>query len=571
LAISAGVKWQIQQNGDDANNGGGFRGGSIKAASAAPGVATAGTGGTVAANTYKVVVTITDGNGETSLSAEASIVTTGTTSTITVTSPTDPVDTGATWNVYVGTAAGGPYFSQGTGLAFGANRVITSTPPTTGTQPPGVDRSQQAAAQVNIDNAAITATTTGANSNTLTFTAGYVPTANDVGNCVQITAGTNMTAGIYEITGWTSTTWTVTGAANLTGAGGAGSAVVGRMGGAHASLGKSMGFRVGSNDFYVKYSATPYAMSASNNVAGGNVSFTTGSVNIIGYDVTRTRDNTDANRPTFQASANAMTLFTTSGSTNCLFANCILDANGHTTVVGLSANSIVRNVKLIGLSTGITVAIAQVTDCYGTGCGTTFSLSNAGTCRGCVSSGHTVRGFDITAAGAVCIRCIADSTTTAGAIGFDVRASTGLMDQCIAYGHTGAGAFGFHWNSGANGNAWNCIAWGNATNFWVSGAGVAAAINLFACANGGATTTEFASLFSNELHGQITLTADPFVSAATGNYALNTTAGGGAALKAAGWPSSFPGLSTSNALDVGAAQSTGTSGGGMMGMSGLSA
>src|SRR5438105_2387727 len=95
----------------------------------------------------------------------------------------------------------------------------------------GTDRSLQTAAQVAIDNGAITCTTPAANSNTLTFTAGYTPSAADVGNVVNITAGTNMNTGRYTITAQTSTTWTLAGASNLTTAGGAGSAITGNMGG----------------------------------------------------------------------------------------------------------------------------------------------------------------------------------------------------------------------------------------------------------------------------------------------------------------------------------------------------
>lgn len=52
--------------------------------------------------------------------------------------------------------------------------------------------------------------------------------------------------------------------------------------------------------------------------------------------------------------------------------------------------------------------------------------------------------------------------------------------------------------------------------------------------------------------GTVTLTADPFVNAAGGNYALNTAAGGGALCRGAAWPGRFPGgLSTSYA-DIGA-------------------
>src|SRR5436309_2045193 len=75
----------------------------------------------------------------------------------------------------------------------------------------GTDRSQQNSAQVAIDNATITTSIT---ANVITFT-GYTPTSADVGNVVQMLTGTNVTAGFYEITAQTSTTWTVTGTASL--------------------------------------------------------------------------------------------------------------------------------------------------------------------------------------------------------------------------------------------------------------------------------------------------------------------------------------------------------------------
>jgi hypothetical protein len=116
----------------------------------------------------------------------------------------------------------------------------------------GTDRSQQTAAQLVIDNAAVTCTTPAANSNTLTFTLGYVPSAADVGNLVNIAGGTNINAGVYEITAAAGATWTLAGAANLTTAGGAGSAITGRMGGCMASPGKVGSVMVAGNDLYVR-------------------------------------------------------------------------------------------------------------------------------------------------------------------------------------------------------------------------------------------------------------------------------------------------------------------------------
>ena len=62
--------------------------------------------------------------------------------------------------------------------------------------------------------------------------------------------------------------------------------------------------------------------------------------------------------------------------------------------------------------------------------------------------------------------------------------------------------------------------------------------------------------------GDITLTADPFTAGASGDFSLNSTAGGGALLKAAGFNNSIPGVANAaGKLDVGAVQSGGSGGG----------
>jgi hypothetical protein len=73
---------------------------------------TATTGGNIPANTYYVVDTYTNSAGETTISPQASITTTGTTSTITVPTPISQGDASG-FNVYIGTVSGGPYFQQG--------------------------------------------------------------------------------------------------------------------------------------------------------------------------------------------------------------------------------------------------------------------------------------------------------------------------------------------------------------------------------------------------------------------------------------------------------------------------
>lgn len=84
--------------------------------------ATATTGGSVAAGTYNVRITYVNPIGETLASANTTQVTTGATSTITVTSP--PAQNDATgYKVYMGTGA--PTLQGGT-TALGANFVQTA-------------------------------------------------------------------------------------------------------------------------------------------------------------------------------------------------------------------------------------------------------------------------------------------------------------------------------------------------------------------------------------------------------------------------------------------------------------
>jgi len=63
----------------------------------------------------------------------------------------------------------------------------------------------------------------------------------------------------------------------------------------------------------------------------------------------------------------------------------------------------------------------------------------------------------------------------------------------------------------------------------------------------------------------VALTADPFVNTAGGNFALNNTAGGGAALRAVGIPGVFPAGLTTGYMDIGAVQhQDSASGGGIL-------
>jgi len=108
------------------------------AAPAAPTTATATTGGTVLAGTYQVVITVVNAEGESIASASTSQATTGSTSTLTVDSPT--AGGGATgWYAYVTQLGGSAYTRQqtaGSPTAIGTNLTLTAPPTSTGASPP---------------------------------------------------------------------------------------------------------------------------------------------------------------------------------------------------------------------------------------------------------------------------------------------------------------------------------------------------------------------------------------------------------------------------------------------------
>lgn len=92
--------------------------------------ATATTGGTIAAGTYQITVTANAGGGQTVLSNRVAQVTTGATSTITVTVATEP--TGAlNYNLYVSQAGGGAGSETFQGI-FSGNSVTITAPPSAG-------------------------------------------------------------------------------------------------------------------------------------------------------------------------------------------------------------------------------------------------------------------------------------------------------------------------------------------------------------------------------------------------------------------------------------------------------
>ena len=546
MALSSSTAWDCRTTGSDATNGGGFRYGALIAAPAAPAVAGSGSGGTVAAGTYYIVTTYTDALGETVISPQTAVTVSGATASFTTTSPA--ASTGAiSWSHYCGTTSGGPYFPQGTGLTIGSNRVVTTTPPTTGTQPRGVDYSQQDAPQINVADGVSNGTTM-----VTSATAGF--TGAHVGNVMKFAGA------YYDIVSVTNSTTVVV---DRTIAALSGQAL--SVGGSFASPGQIMSQAQAGNVGYVK--AGTYTLGGGTvNTAGQRINSSIGSFRLSGYQATHDDLGT---RPVFQAGAGSITLVQF-GGTGMLVENIEFQAGGQASIIGLTLAQTGATARSCKSSTnnGAFLIAADAAMCYeceaSSPTGVGFSNSGGNGCRyvRCTSHGCSSFGFSGTGRGNVFEECISYGN---GATGFNGLGSETLFERCVSHGNTGANVHGWDVSTNTNVTLDRCIAVNNGTSGTCYGfaatASNPAALGpvLTNCAGFGNLTASTNGVYARNLNFQA-LSASPFVAAST-NFGLNSTAGAGALVR--GMQTAFPGLAaTITYLDAGAAQHQDAGGGG---------
>lgn len=223
----------------------------------------------------------------------------------------------------------------------------------------GVDYTQQPNPQAVLDGAAITATT-GGPSATLTLS-GYTVANGDIGNCINITGGANVTPGVYQITGVSTAanTWTLDRAAAI----GAASGVTGRFGGAipHPALFSAIVATPGAGSpgmtCYIKNegangSPTVYSMGTVFNVNGGIIAFpavgqlyfTQAGVgaqgtSLIGYRTTRTTAAQDAEKPILRQLNDTYSLFVLNNSAALTVRNLRFEGSSNPAQLSNSAYS----------------------------------------------------------------------------------------------------------------------------------------------------------------------------------------------------------------------------------------
>lgn len=589
MAFSERMAWEVRSTGSDSNSGG-FRGGWSISPPPAP-VLSSGGGGSIGAGTYYIVLTFAQLDGasdsggkgtlETPKSAETAI-TVGGSSTITITSPANPLLADAqnrglgdvAYCAYWSSTTGGPYHpvnSNGASNTFstkcGTNNVMTQNFSSVVNDygPPGTDYTQQDGVQLTYTDLVIDGS-----SNVKLTSVAHPGTVDLVGNTINVTSGTGFTvqrleilnvdgAGAYYVDKSAGTT-SSTGGHGVLGGGLATPGMAGNL----IELG------VDSEVAFIKNGT--YTLSNSVNVAGGRFQSDSNNSQIIGYDTNRTTYNRDTNRPTLQAGANNMVCVIMNRNYSVV-ANLVFAPNGHTGVTGVSArdrNILVRDCQSNAVDTGFDTDHNGVVfiRCY----------SNGDTAKGfyaggvgdlyfnCVANVQNAIGFNLNGGGCMALHCVSYCN---GGQGFHSDANGNFFANCTAYDTTGGsaiGSVGFTTNNAGTGISStfiNCAA----TNFAGTGSagfdfGVSLPSNLMLHCAGFNNTVNFSQVWGVNIDVFKVLTQDPFVNAAGLDFGLNNVTNGGKTLRGAGQPghaalTQLPGgVAADSYVDIGAVQTS---------------
>lgn len=430
----------------------------------------------------------------------------------------------------------------------------------------GTDFSQQNAAQYTF---ADLASTNGTTSPCIVSSASHSFVAADVGNVMQITAGTSWTTGFYEIVSVASNN------ATLDRACGSAASISGgtyAVGGALKTLTKMNGAMVAGNISWVKAESTITTTSTITiNFANG----TSGTMPAInGY----TSSRGDGGQVTIQASASTSGNILTLSSAGVTLANFVVDCNSQTSTAGMTLNATgVRgwNVLVKNCTSTHGIAFNGETDCWqctvtgqtAASDGGAFAILNNGQvhlCAFCVAESNSVTGFNSTSVNQfICLHCISANNSGASSHGYFSVMGTGqlVLLNCIAYKDGGDGIRASI-GSQTGTTIINTITYGNTG--WgvnVTTSQIPSGTRWFDYNSYGSNTSGNFTNFNAGTH-DVSLTADPFVNGASNNFALNNTAGGGNALRGAGFPGTLA-IGGTGAVDIGVLQHSG--GGGQVG------
>ncbi len=430
----------------------------------------------------------------------------------------------------------------------------------------GTDFSLQAAAEDSGTDLVIDGAT-----DTIVTSATHNFVAADIGNHIQVTAGTGFTTGFYEIVSTASNAATLDRAVGTLGSTGGTWA----MGGACLTIGKPVGSYVAGNTINIKggnYTST------STHAAWATAGTATAPVTIAGYTTTpgdTVGTNAAWTGPVITSATNSIILFTMNATAFYTLKNLKMTHTAGTRGICIqavtAAGTPVRLEHMIfdGCATAYTTnALANVVtiiDSYianSTGTAVLFNTSNA--------VPYVIDSFFIDNAGTGALTFTAGLNARVWNSVFkgnqDGIRDTGTTNTTtlLVYGSTFIGNVrGIYSAETTTAPAFineNNVYYNNSTGgiiFDFAGTGADNRVLSNRCnaygANGANHTGLSAGLY------QVTLTADPMTSST--NFAPNNTAGGGAALRGAGCPGAMIDGVTTSYRDIGAVQSQATAGG----------
>ncbi len=423
----------------------------------------------------------------------------------------------------------------------------------------GTDFSQQDAAQIAYTDMVIDGTT-----NTKFTSAANPVTSAHVGNVINIVSGTGFTVQrVYIVSQAAGVATCDKSLGTLSSTGGHGN-----LGGGVATIATALTAMVAQNIIFVKASAT-YVITAGLALANQFVPTNSAPPNqLIGYTTTRT----DGGRATIQLSTNSnLTAIDASNGQGWYVSNFVIDGNSLTGSRGMNMNTynVVRNCKVINcLGDGVQLnnGIARLIDSEVTACtsaaGHAAVNSNGQGCsiERCYIHDNTGIAIILGGGGSAVLFCvIASNSGTAQGIVVSGNGQDIIMNNSIY--NNGQDGIQFTNNAGLGGNSTvrNNLLISNGRyglNGYTGGNGWGKFPQWDGNAyfgNGTTNPVNAANPYSNSL--DVTLSGQPFTNTSTHDFTLNSTAGAGAACKAAATPGAIPGLSVLGYLDMGALQS----------------
>lgn len=422
----------------------------------------------------------------------------------------------------------------------------------------GTDYSQQDSPQFTYTDLVIDATT-----NTKITSSAHPFDSHSPGNIINVTGGTGFTVQriqIVSVSGAVATCDKAVGTTSSTGG-------TGNLGGAVATIATANGVAVSGNTINIK--SGTYSISstltlsvtnlslvgfASNHNDGGTkplITTATNSLDLIQLASGASGGETLLQNISFSNTAATRSSCITStapiSSGALVVINCLFDGFSQTSQAAINADNVGSHFRI----NNIGVRGTEIKNCY-------YGISTNNTSLvvlGCYIHDNTSDGVHDAGAnlGGVHIRSVYASN---GGKGLNYNTSSALtVDSCCFYANVDGIyvlAGNLLWNS-------NNIFWGQ------SGYGIntvsGSSVNDDRCA--ASYGNAFGSNTSGNRNGypafpaDITITAIPWVAAGSGNFTLNSTAGGGALLTKAGYPGVFPSGTCIGYVDVGSIQTTG--------------